>query len=122
MHAGFILLIACINFINLSTVKSASRAREVELRKVLGSYRRSLMMQFPAESMLYSLLSIVLGVLMAWLLLPFFNPLAGKQLVFPWTSVWLFPAILLSAIRVGLLAGVYPAAYLSGMSSMRSKR
>ncbi len=112
--AGFILLIACINFINLSTAKSASRAKEVGLRKVAGSYRRSLVVQFLVESMLYSLLSIGLGILLAWLLLPLFNQLAGKQLIFPWTNLWLLPAILLSAIGIGLLAGFYPAAYLSG--------
>ncbi len=112
--AVFILLIACINFINLSTAKSASRAKEVGLRKVVGSYRRSLVVQFLIESMLYILLSIGLGVLLAWLLLPLFNQLANKQLIFPWTNVWLLPASLLSTIGIGLLAGFYPAAYLSG--------
>jgi len=112
--AGFILLIACINFINLSTAKSASRAKEVGLRKVVGSHRLSLVVQFLTESMLYSLLSIVLGLLLAWLFLPFFNQLAGKQLALPWTNLWLFPTILLSSIGIGLLAGLYPAAYLSG--------
>ncbi|WP_257666712.1 ABC transporter permease [Parapedobacter tibetensis] len=112
--AGFILLIACINFINLSTAKSASRAKEVGLRKVVGSYRSGLISQFLSESMLYSLLSIVLGVLLAWLFLPLFNLLADKHLVFPWANIWLFPIIVLSAIGIGLLAGLYPAVYLSG--------
>jgi len=112
--AGFILLIACINFVNLATARAAGRAKEVGLRKVVGSYRSSLVAQFLTESMLYSLLSIVLGVLLAWLFLPLFNQLAGKQLTFPWASIGLFPAILLSAIGIGLLAGFYPAAYLSG--------
>ena len=112
--AGFILLIACVNFINLATAKAAGRAKEVGLRKVVGSNRSSLVVQFLTESMLYSLLSIVLGVLLAWLLLPLFNQLAGKQLVFPWTSIGFFPAVLLSAVGVGLVAGLYPAAYLSG--------
>ncbi len=112
--AGFILLIACINFINLSTAKSASRAKEVGLRKVVGSYRSSLITQFLTESTLYSLLSIVLGVLLAWAFLPLFNQLAGKQLVFPWGSQVLFPIIGLAVIGIGLLAGLYPAFYLSG--------
>ncbi len=110
--AGFILLIACINFINLSTARSAGRAKEVGLRKVVGSYRSGLMAQFLAESMLYSALSILLGVMLAWLFLPLFNQLAGKQLVFPWNSAWLLPVIAVSAIGVGFVAGLYPAVYL----------
>lgn len=112
--AAFILLIACINFINLSTAKSTSRAKEIGLRKVVESYRSSLVGQFLIESALYSLLSIVLGVLLAWLLLPMFNQLAGKQLTFPWSNTWLFPIIGASVAGVGLLAGLYPAFYLSG--------
>lgn len=118
--AGFILLIACINFINLSTAKSASRAKEVGLRKVVGSYRRSLMVQFLTESMLYSLLSITLGVMLARLFLPLFNQLANKALVFPWASAWLFPLMLLSTIAVGLIAGIYPAVYLSGFRPIQA--
>jgi len=112
--AGFILLIACINFINLTTARSASRAREIGLRKVVGSHRSGLIVQFLAESTLYSLLSIALGIILAWLSLPLFNQLAGKQLVFPWTSPWLFPIVALSVVTIGLLAGIYPAFYLSG--------
>jgi len=112
--AVFILLIACINFINLSTAKSASRAKEIGLRKVVGSYRSSLITQFLTESTLYSLLSIVLGVLLAWAFLPLFNQLANKQLVFPWNSMQLFPLIGLAIMGIGLLSGLYPAFYLSG--------
>lgn len=112
--AGFILLIACVNFINLATAKAAGRAKEVGLRKVVGSSRSRLVGQFLTESMVYSLLSIILGVLLAWLALPLFNQLADKQLEFPWASAGLFPAIFLSAVGIGLLAGLYPAAYLSG--------
>lgn len=112
--AGFILLIACINFINLATARSAGRAKEVGLRKVVGSYRGGLIAQFLTESMLYSALSILLGVLLAWLFLPLFNLLADKQLVFPWSNAWLLPVILVSAMGIGLVAGLYPAVYLSG--------
>lgn len=112
--AGFILLIACINFINLSTAKSASRAKEIGLRKVVGSYRSGLIRQFLTESTLYSLLSIVLGVALAWLFLPLFNLLAGKQLAFPWDNPWLFPIVALAVVAIGLLAGLYPAFFLSG--------
>lgn len=111
--ALFILLIACINFINLSTAKSANRAREVGLRKVVGSYRRQLMGQFLTESVLFSGISFLLGMYLAWLALPFFNQLAGKSLAFPWQEWWLLPILLSSAIVIGMVAGLYPSFYLS---------
>lgn len=111
--AGFILLIACINFINLSTARSANRAMEVGLRKVVGSQKSHLIGQFLAESVLYSLLSFVVGILLAWALLPFFNTLSGKSLVFPWTEWWPAPVVVLAALATGMLAGLYPAFYLS---------
>ena len=111
--AAFILVIACINFINLSTAKSTNRAKEVGLRKVVGSNRSSLINQFLIESMLYSLLSFILGLIIAWLLLPYFNSLASKSLAMPWGQWWLVPVILVAAIIVGGLAGLYPAFYLS---------
>ena len=73
--AVFILVIACINFINLSTAKSANRAKEVGLRKVVGSHRINLVKQFLTESLLFSVLSFALGLLIAVLLLPYFNTL-----------------------------------------------
>jgi putative ABC transport system permease protein len=112
--AGFILIIACINFINLSTAKSANRAKEVGLRKVVGSYRSSLINQFLAESLLYSVISFLLGMLLAWLLLPYFNMLASKSLTIPWTEWWLIPTMLAASVIIGVLAGLYPAFYLSG--------
>ena len=112
--AVFILIIACINFINLSTAKSANRAKEVGLRKVLGSYRSSLIKQFLTESVLYSLVSFLLGLIIAWLVLPYFNTLASKSLTMPWDEWWLPPVMLVSAMLVGVLAGLYPAFYLSG--------
>jgi len=111
--AVFILLIATINFINLSTAKSANRAKEVGLRKVVGSFRSNLINQFLTESILFSLMSFILGTLLAWGLLPFFNELASKTLTFPWTAWGLYPTLLAAAIGVGLLAGLYPAIYLS---------
>ena len=112
--AIFILLLACVNFVNLSTAKSANRAREVGLRKAVGSYRRSLISQFMTESMVFSLVSFVIGTQLAWLSLPYFNELAGKSLVFPWSAWWLGPVLILSVLVTGLLAGCYPAFYLSG--------
>lgn len=111
--AGFILVIACINFINLSTAKSANRAKEVGLRKVVGSHRSSLINQFLTESLIYSLISFILGLVLAQLLLPYFNNLASKPLVMPWNEWWFIPVILSSAIVVGVAAGLYPAFYLS---------
>lgn len=111
--ALFILLIASINFINLSTAKSANRAKEVGLRKVVGSNRSSLVVQFLTESLLYSLISFVLGIVIAWLFLPYFNSMAARTLSMPWLEWWFIPVILLSATLVGTLAGLYPAFYLS---------
>lgn len=111
--AVFILIIACINFVNLSTARSANRAKEVGLRKTVGSVRSNLIAQFLTESFLYSFLSLAVGVLLAWLLIPYFNVLAAKTLIFPWQEWWLFPVIILTALVIGLLAGIYPAFYLS---------
>lgn len=111
--AAFILIIACINFVNLSTARSANRAKEVGLRKVLGSLRKNLVRQFLTESTLISLISFVLGIVIAWALLPWFNSLSAKSISFPWTAWWLAPVLIGSALLVGLLAGVYPAFYLS---------
>ncbi len=114
--AGFILVIACINFVNLSTAKSANRAKEVGLRKAVGSYRSSLINQFLAESTVYSVLSFVIGLLLAWILLPYFNILASKSLSIPWHEWWLMPSLIAAAFIVGVVAGLYPAFYLSGFN------
>lgn len=111
--AVFILIIASINFINLSTAKSANRAREVGLRKVVGSSRNSLIKQFLSEAILYSLFSFMIGLLFAYLLLPYFNTLIGKFLIFPLAEPWLFPGMLVGALVIGILSGLYPSFYLS---------
>ena len=116
--AAFILIIACINFVNLSTAKSANRAKEVGLRKVVGSQRSGLIKQFLTESLLYSCLSFIIGLLLAWLLLPYFNTLASKSLTMPWGDWWLLPVILVSAFVVGIIAGLYPAFYLSSVLNL----
>jgi putative ABC transport system permease protein len=118
--AGFILLMASINFINLSTARSAYRAKEVGLRKVVGSVRTSLIKQFLTESLIYSLASFVLGLLLAWLLLPYFNLLLSKSLIFPWRETWLLPVLLTGALVVGALAGLYPAFYLSSFKPIQA--
>lgn len=111
--ASFILIIACINFINLSTARSANRAKEVGLRKVMGSHSGSLIKQFLTESVLFSFFSFALGLLLAWMLLPYFSALVAKSLVFPWKAWWLLPALGAGAVIIGIIAGIYPAFYLS---------
>ncbi|HVW63346.1 MAG TPA: FtsX-like permease family protein, partial [Puia sp.] len=111
--AVFILLLACINFINLSTARSAGRAREVGLRKVIGSRRTGLIRQFLLESLVFSFFSFLLAIVMAWLLLPLFNKMADTSMVFPWREWWLAPAMTGAAVIVGVLAGLYPSIYLS---------
>jgi putative ABC transport system permease protein len=110
--ALFVLLIACINFMNLSTARSLKRAKEVGVRKVLGAERRSLVYQFLGESTLMSCLALLLAFITASLLLPFFNSLTQKNLtLFDQAQMWLWIAAL--TIGTGLLSGVYPAFYLS---------
>lgn len=111
--ALFILLIAGINFINLSTARSANRAKEVGLRKTVGSVRGQIMNQFLAESVLYSVFSFILGLALAGVLLPYFNELSGKSLVFPWQDWRIYPLAFGAILVIGILAGIYPAFYLS---------
>lgn len=111
--ALFILVLACINFINLSTAKSANRAKEVGLRKVVGSVRGNIINQFLAESLLFSFFSFVIGLMVAAIFLPYFNQLSNKELTFPWHSFWFVPIISGAALVVGILAGLYPSFYLS---------
>lgn len=108
-----VLLLACINFINLSTAKSANRAKEVGLRKAVGSVRWQLVQQFLTESMLFSGISVILGVILSAFLLPFFNQLAGKTLEIPWTIWWFAPGLVLFTFFIGGMAGLYPSFYLS---------
>jgi len=109
----FVLLLASINFINLSTARSAGRAKEVGLRKVVGSDRQGLIRQFLLESMVTSGFSFLLAIGLAALLLPFFNQLAGTSIHFPWTAWWLAPGVVAASALIGLIAGLYPAFYLS---------
>jgi len=118
--AIFILLIACVNFMNLSTARSANRAKEVGIRKVAGSLRSSLITQFLTESVLVSFLSLLFALGIAALLLPLFNQLAGKQMsVFTLFSSWLLPVLIALIIVVGCIAGSYPAFYLSSFQPVQ---
>lgn len=112
--AIFILLVACVNFMNLSTARSANRAKEVGIRKVLGTQRKNLVSQFLTEAVVMSLIAFVFAILIAILLLPFLNQLAVKSLSLSVVEhPWLYPLLIGFAILVGLLAGSYPAWYLS---------
>ena len=112
--AVFILLIACVNFMNLSTARSSNRAKEVGIRKVLGSLRGHLITQFIAESILISFISMLLALGLAWLMLPVFNQLSDKQMYIGlFSRSWLAPSLLALVLVVGLLAGSYPAFFLS---------
>ncbi|HEV8505164.1 MAG TPA: ABC transporter permease [Chitinophagaceae bacterium] len=110
--AIFILVIACINFMNLSTAKASRRMKEVGIKKVVGASRKQLIFQFLSESIMVTLLAMVFAVLMVWLLLPSFNQLTGKQIsLTPDPNI--IGSFLVIALIAGLLAGSYPALYLS---------
>jgi ABC-type antimicrobial peptide transport system permease subunit len=117
--AAFILLIACINFTNLATARSEKRAKEVGIRKVVGSSRQSLVFQFLGESNLLALLALVLAAALVSLLLPWFNVLTGKALAIPLGNVTYWLVGLGIAVFAGLLAGLYPAFYLSSFRPVR---
>lgn len=112
--ALFILLIACVNFMNLSTARSSNRAREVGVRKVLGSAKKHLITQFLTESIMVTFAATVIALFATLALLPAFNQLSGKDLsISAHTLTWLIPALLFIVLFVGAMAGSYPAFYLS---------
>lgn len=117
--AIFIIVIACINFINLSTARSEKRAREVGIRKSVGSSRFNLVVQFIAESMIISFLAFVLAIFIAELTLPFYNNLVEKELFIDYRS-FVFWAFSIAMIGItGLISGSYPAFYLSGFKPIK---
>jgi putative ABC transport system permease protein len=109
----FILLIACINFMNLATARSANRAKEVGLRKVVGSDRGALIKQFLGESTFLALLAALIALLFLYLVLPWFNEIAGKQLSVQWGNGFFLITLFAVVLIVGLVAGSYPAFFLS---------
>ncbi|MBD2702334.1 ABC transporter permease [Spirosoma sp. BT702] len=118
--AFFILLLACINFMNLSTAGSVGRSKEVGIRKVLGSIRKQLVSQFLAESVLVTFLALGLALGLVLLLLPSFNELAGKQFTYrALIDGWMLPGIVLACLLIGLLAGSYPAFVLSSFRPIK---
>ncbi len=113
--AILILVIACINFMNLSIARSSERAKEVGLRKVMGSFKQQLVAQFLTESFMLSIIGVVLAVVVIQIALPFFNNLTGKQLMFPINLLSIAMLLGLAAV-VGLLAGIYPSFVLSSFN------
>jgi putative ABC transport system permease protein len=116
---SFVLLLACINFMNLSTARSEGRAKEVGIRKTVGSLRSQLIVQFLGESILLALLALVFAIGLAYLSLPLFNSLSAKEMHLPLASplFWLYTVAF--ALLTGVLAGSYPAFYLSAFRPVK---
>ncbi len=117
--AIFVLVIACINFMNLATARSESRAREVGIRKSVGSARKDLILQFLGESMFLSLVAFAIAVMMVEGLLPAYNTLVNKQLFIDYSNPWLWMSGIALVLITGALAGSYPAIYLSSFKPVQ---
>ncbi len=116
---AFVLLQACINFINLTTARAQNRAKEIGIRKTIGSLRIQLMTQFFFESVLIALLAFVVAVFLVQLFLPLFNHLSDKSLSILWTNPWFWVAGITFSVLVGIVAGIYPATYLSSFNPVK---
>ena len=114
-----ILMIACVNFMNLSTASSEKRAKEVGVRKAIGSSRKSLIGQFLLESLILTVLSTILALLLTEITLPYFNELLDLHLALPFGSLMFWPALLGLMVITGLIAGSYPALYLSSFEPVK---
>lgn len=115
----FVLLLACINFMNLSTARSEKRAKEVGIRKTMGSPKQFLIAQFLSESVLIACIAFMFAILLALLLLPWFNQVANKKLEILWSNGWFWGIGFLFSILTGLIAGSYPAFYLSSFNPLK---
>jgi ABC-type antimicrobial peptide transport system permease subunit len=115
----FVLLLACINFMNLSTARSEKRAKEVGIRKTLGSARSQLVRQFFSESLLVSFIALVLCLVIVQLLLPFFNKIADKNMSILWSNPFFWLLAITFCLITGLIAGSYPALYLSSFRPVK---
>ncbi|WP_273211434.1 ABC transporter permease [Runella zeae] len=115
----FVLLLACINFMNLSTARSEKRAKEVGIRKSVGSVRGQLIFQFLSESFVITLMAFVIALIFTQLALPFFNEIADKRVAILWNNPWFWLLGLGFSLLTGLIAGSYPALYLSSFQPIR---
>jgi ABC-type antimicrobial peptide transport system permease subunit len=118
--AFFVLLLACINFMNLVTARSEKRAKEIGIRKTLGSLRSQLAGQFMGESMLVAVLAFILSLIIVVIILPSFNELAEKQIDISWSNLWFWLVCIGYTIFTGLLAGTYPSLYLSAFQPAKT--
>ncbi len=119
MIGVFVLILACINFMNLSTARSQKRAREVGIRKAIGSLRRQLVGQFYMESLVMAFLALLVALFLAGILLPAFNAVAEKNMKIPWSSPQFWLLCLGFTGITGLIAGSYPALYLSSFQPVK---
>jgi ABC-type antimicrobial peptide transport system permease subunit len=117
--AIFILLIACINFMNLTTARSVKRSKEIGVRKVVGALRGSLVKQFLGEAIMMSFFALAIALLTSMLLLPAFNDITGKQITFPVNDFPFWATVVLLTILTGLIAGSYPSVVLSSFQPIR---
>lgn len=117
--AVFVLLLACINFINLCTARAEKRSKEVGVRKVMGSARRQLVWQFLTESLMFTFISFLLAVMLSALVLPWFNELAGKEMSFDLARTDSLIISFALVLVTGILAGSYPAMYLASFSPVK---
>lgn len=115
-----ILILACINFINLFLAKSGNRAKEVGFRKTIGAKRNSIVFQFISESILYSFISLFVGVVLAEIFLSYFSKLSSKSLTMPWKEWGFFPLIFSISVVIGIIAGFYPSLFLSRIESTKA--
>ncbi len=115
----FVLLLACINFMNLSTARSEKRAKEVGIRKAVGSLRAQLISQFFSESLLVAFVSFIFSLLLVLLILPFFNEVADKKMTILWSNPLFWLLGIGFSFFTGLIAGSYPALYLSSFQPVK---
>jgi len=117
---AFVLMLACVNFVNLSTARSEKRAKEIGIRKTIGSMRNQLVNQFFSETFLMVVFSFILAIVLTTLVLPGFNAIASKNMEMLWDNVWFWLACFGFVIFTSLLAGFYPALYLSSFNPTHS--
>ncbi len=116
---AFVLLLACINFMNLSTARSEKRAKEVGIRKAIGSLRVQLVSQFFCESMLMAVVAFVAAAALVQIVLPYFNKMASKHIAMPWGNIYFWLACAGFTLFTGFVAGIYPALYLSSFKPVK---
>jgi putative ABC transport system permease protein len=115
----FVLFLACINFMNLSTARSEKRAKEVGIRKAIGSLRTQLIYQFLSETLLFSLFSFCISLLIVQLLLPWFNVVSGKEISILWSNPMFWSSCIAFTVFTAFFAGLYPAFYLSALKPIK---